>query len=189
MSHGLGNFDAYRLLGSTNARYYSSPNNGVALTNSTYVANTLYLMPFLTPVAIEILAAQLNITTAVSSSTAEIGIYADNGQVTPGNLIADWGSLSTASTGVVQATSLTTKLPPGLYWLAVNPSGAIHMESFTTNNVLPILGSSSGVPASATNAVGYTASHTAGALPSTPGTLTVVTAPPLPFLALLLAGL
>lgn len=165
-----GTFDYHRATGSTLNRYYSSPNNGIPLVNSTPTANFMYALALLVAKNDTIDTIQFDVETNGAGSSANIGIYADNGNCYPGALLFDTGSINTASGLGTKSTTLGTPLAvtPGLYWLVFLCSGtAPAVKSFDQKSLLPILGGGSSINASSPQGVGWTVAQTAGALPST----------------------
>lgn len=70
----------------------------------------------------------INVTTAVAGSTVKLGLYADNGTGKPGALIADYGSVSTATTGAKTLT-ISQAVPAGLVWLVTLTLGGAPLLS------------------------------------------------------------
>ncbi len=170
----------YRKRGTVNPRYYTSPNSGTALATATLVANTLYAMPLVIENAVTIDQLLINVTTAGSGSSVQVGIYDDNNNA-PDTRVVDCGNISSATTGVkTYTTGLPLSLPPGLYWVvAVCNATAPIVRGFAVAGLIPIMG----VDATLGTALGlgYSVNFTFAALPATfPASPTVRTAAPLP---------
>jgi hypothetical protein len=170
----------YRKRGVTAPRYYTTPNTGTALTNSTIVVNTLYALPLIIENAVTIDQLLINVTTAGASSSVRVGIYDDNNNA-PDQLVVDGGAITTATTGVkTYATGLPISIPPGLYWVVcVCNATAPVLRGFNVTGLIPILGADVTLPT--TQGFGYSVAFTYGALPTTfPASPTIRTSTPLP---------
>ena len=125
---GLGALHA----GWASGRYYAA---GVAsVQNFTMVANTLYAIPFAILRVVTFTKASFNVTTAAGTN-GRIGVYkAANGL--PTSLVADSGNLSTATTGVKEATGMAIALNPGLYFAACMSDNAAVLTGCQGQNML-----------------------------------------------------
>ncbi len=158
--------DSFHTRGSTANQFYTSPGAGTALTTGALVANTLYAMPLVLTKSTTIDTMGFNVTTRVIGSSAEVGIYNDNGNEYPGTLVVDIGSFSTATAAVVTSSAnLPVTLDAGLYWMVIVDTGAPSLRAFAAGSATPILGYASSLPTNAQ--FGWTASFTKGALPGT----------------------
>lgn len=105
-----------------------------------------------------------DVTTAgEASSVMRLGIYADNNG-TPGALILDAGTVTTATTGIKTIT-ISQKLAPGRYWLAALTQAAATTQPTCRSYLTRV----SGAPVSTNYAVGAGWSNSAagqGALPN-----------------------
>lgn len=90
------------------------------------VQGHLYAVPFYVGTSHRFTAIGAFITTGGSAgATAELGIYADNGEGYPGALVLDAGSVAVVSTGAAaEISGLTQTLAPGLYWLVYGATGS-----------------------------------------------------------------
>lgn len=80
--------------------------------------NNLIAVPF--PVWSEgtMISLQTKVVTAGAAGTvARLGVYADSGQMAPGDLLVDAGTVNTDSTGTKSAP-ISLPVQPGLYWIA-----------------------------------------------------------------------
>jgi hypothetical protein len=153
------------------ARYYSS--YGTTPSTQVLTTNTLHYVPFVVPETWSPNRIGINVSNAVSSSQARLGIYNDVDGVPSGSPLLDAGIVSTASTGVQEITLATAQLlPAGIYWLAVAVSAAVTLSSesiVATSARTPNLGSAT---ATGANVVFMTQTHSAAAALPTVGTLT-----------------
>jgi hypothetical protein len=173
---------AFRAKGASLNRWYSNELNVLtaAVANSP-VAGTMYALPLVIQRITTIDSVAINVTTLGAGSAAEVGIHADNGNLYPGALVADFGSQSTATTGVKTYTSsLPLTLLPGLYWLAfVCSATAPQVSGWAVAQLPPILGTTSVL--TALNGVGWSVTQAYGALPNPfTGGGSVITAVPCP---------
>lgn len=177
---------AYRAKGSTLNEWYTSPITGTALTTGAPSYNNLRVTPFIVSKTTTIDSMAIDVTSAGSGGTtsARVGIYADNGNDYPGALIVDAGAVSTmGSTGIKTfTTNLPVILQPGLYWLAyVNDcaSTAPTIRAFAVASLIPVLGFASTLPTNAQ--FGWSVTFTYAALPATfPTGGAAITAVPIP---------
>lgn len=114
--------------GFASGRYYTKRlSQGVA--NATVTANRVYAVPFYAPVATTFTKAAIFVQTGVSSTTAEVGLYA-NSAGAPGALLSHIAQLATTATAtLITSTGLTISVPAGWSWLAVAFSGAPSIRS------------------------------------------------------------
>ena len=134
-----GSFDYHRRTGSSNGRYYSSPNSGVALTNITPTAGVLYAMPLLVSKAgtIDTISFSLEGTGRVRG--ARIGLYDDDGNCYPNALLYDSGAVTTSSGLGTKVSSPSVAVTLGLYWMvwvnsATSPLHQGVCEQLSTTN-------------------------------------------------------
>jgi len=93
-------------------------------TTSAMTLNTLYATPFLVVQNCQITAARVIVNSTGGTGNGRLGIYKSlnlDRVDTPsgGALVADWGAVSAATTGVKSITSLTTNLTPGWHYLVI----------------------------------------------------------------------
>lgn len=94
-------------------------------------ANTMYFYRMTAPGPMTINRARIHVTTAAASSNARLGIYSSGSDTLPDELIADWGEVSTATTGRKAIVGLTTEIPRGDYWLVVAFSANVSCWTIT----------------------------------------------------------
>lgn len=104
------------------AAYYTIPGHIVGKGSNTWTygsANRLYAIPFVVSKEITIDTWYLYVTTAQTGSEVTLGIYQDNGNLSPAgaSLVDVIGYVETKSTGI-KSISKEITLSPGLYWLA-----------------------------------------------------------------------
>ena len=154
-----------------NSRYYSS--YGTTPSTQLLTTNTLYYVPFVVPETWSPNRIGINVTNAVSSTIARMGIYNDVDGVPAGAPLLDAGTVDTASVATREVTLATPQLlPAGIYWLAVAVSGAVTLSSesiVATSARTPNLGS---LTVTGANVVFMTQTHASAAALPTVGTLT-----------------
>lgn len=165
-----------------NTRYYSSPCNATALTTAALTANVLYAMPLVLDRQTTLNAIQINVTTSRAASSIRVGVYSDNGNLNPANLIIDAGSQASISTGIKSfATGIPITLDAGVYWLVCVSNSNPAIRGFAVTGLNPILGLDSAM--GTTLGLGYSVNFTFAALPSTfPVGSAILTAAPLPYI-------
>jgi hypothetical protein len=110
----------------------------------------------------------LEVTTAAeAASTLRLGVYSDNGNLYPGLLIADCGTVASDSLGVKEITLSDLVIPAGVVWVGAAFQGqpAARANVRTISGAPPCAGVSASAGVSATN-TGYLNAVGPGALPS-----------------------
>lgn len=124
----------------------------------------LFAMPFWPGRACTLTGVAANVTTLLAASTLRMGLYASDG-VLPTTLIADFGTVTSASTGIRSITGLSTPVRPVLHYLAIARQGGVGTLSVSTRSAWdPIVSDTSPTIAANTNA--YFLDPVAGALPT-----------------------
>lgn len=171
--------------GTTQGRWQMAGcSNGAVATNSTAVANTMYAEPFQVTRAATAISISSDVeATGGTGSTAELGIYADNGNGLPGSLVIDAGAITTVGLGT-HALTISQALPAGQYFAVILYSAAPSIKGLPTNGTWPCMGVAGtigvGTP---NNGAEVTASQTFGALPGTFSTTpSYPTSPPYPII-------
>lgn len=90
--------------------------------NTSQVKNTLHAYPFIVPTSQDFDRIIVEVVTAPVNGVCRLGIYDDDGDVYPDNLIVDSGELDTSTIGF-KAGVIAETLTPGLYWLVINSNG------------------------------------------------------------------
>lgn len=184
-------------------RYVTSPTSGAALTTFKVTASVMYLVPFVVEETTSYDEVIIKNTAGVAGSGALLGIYSDTGNTYPDKLVWSPGTttISTPNTAAVRCytysgapnqcatpttvTNLPVTLTPGLYWLAVDDSGAVTFTAAAIGGLTPMLGTDTSITG---QGVGYSVAYTCctSSLPDpfsgTPTILTSATATPLVFL-------
>lgn len=174
-SHAGGGGDYFALTRYLRAsRYHVFPLGTYAAFAIT--ANRLYAMPFPNPAARTITRMAVQVTTN-AAGTAHLGIYADDGTIYPGALVADAGEISLATVGLKEITGLNIALSANmLYWLVLVNSAGTTIAGVTAGTGWHLLGNA----LTALNVVAddyWYVAFTYAALPGTfPGGGTSVTA-------------
>jgi len=135
----------YRNVGTT-SWYPAAAQASGANTTSALAANFLYAYPHVIEAPYRIDGLAFEVTTAGAGSSGRVAVYttSDNydQSLYPGVLVAESGSISTASTGVKSNTSLQpVDLEPGLYWFCyVCSATAPTIRVLPTASVGPAIG-------------------------------------------------
>lgn len=122
----LGNNDPTQLdfpiKGST-TRWYSSSDMAAGTTTSLDAAATLYAVPWIVhnPIQIDKIAIEASTAANPTSTTCRLGIYTDNGNTYPLNLVSGSDTGTNIMTQNMRVYNFTTPitLHQGLYWKAV----------------------------------------------------------------------
>ena len=168
-------------------RYYGGLSTGISLGNVTPAQDTLWAIPILIPEDNTYDTIAISLEGTSGSSVVRLGIYDDDGDLYPDNLIVDAGETSTATgEGLGMKTkTISEALTAGLYWLVyLAGSGTPVVRGFSSRGLLPILGGSNIAPAT-TNGCAWTVSYSYAALPATfPGSASVDTSAGIPFVGI-----
>lgn len=128
----------------------------------------LFAIPFWPGRTCTLTAVAVNVTTALPASEVRMGLYASNG-VLPTDLVADYGTVTTALSGIRQISSLSTTVRPALHFLVVGrQQGGLTLALSTRSSWEPIVSDTTPTIASNTNA--YFKDAISGALPAAFGT-------------------
>lgn len=142
---------------------------GAQTTQSIASANSIRAFPFFVPKNTKFDRIAIRVTTAGTGTTprARLGIYDDNGNVFPGNLVLDAGEVNVSATGVKELTIDVTLQGGKLYWLVLvgQDTTSLVVAATAAGDIFPIVGYESDL--SGTPLSGWAASQTYGALPAT----------------------
>lgn len=128
----------------------------------------LYAIPLWTGRSATLTGVSINVTTLLAASSVRMGLYESDG-VLPTTLVADYGTVTTATTGLRTLTGLSSAVRPVLYFLALGRQGAAGTLGLSSRSTWePIVSDTSPTIASNTNA--YFIDGVSGALPGTFGT-------------------
>lgn len=95
--------------------YYSS-------TTISLTRDRCYAMPFIVPVSQSFDALLIYVSTAQTNGVARVGIYTDDGDVYPEDLVVESGVIDCTAIGY-KSEAIAETLDPGLYWLVINSDG------------------------------------------------------------------
>jgi hypothetical protein len=110
-----------RTTGHKSGLYYVP--NGVATSGASFTLGQMYLWPFVVDGAWSIDRVGI-LVTAANSFAQRIGLYADQGDGTPGALLNDWGTVD-GSTTTFSPITISKTFDPGVYWLACVMQGSV----------------------------------------------------------------
>jgi len=147
--------------------YYSAL-IGPATGSGTQANNSIQFSPIYVNTSVFVDRINVSLTTSGNAgATVRLAIYADDGTLTPGALIADLGSVPADSgNGTVKEILCAQYLPAGLYWLAALIQNAATLAPVLfsiTGLLLPDLGRGS---AQSGQPTGYVLTGVSGSLPS-----------------------
>jgi len=112
--------------------WYAPMSNGAGAASSQLTADKLYLMPITTTADMSLEALTCYVETAVGGSNVRLGIYNYNSRGLGGELLAEAGTASSASTGWKIMSGMSTTLSQGHYFLALQSSAAIYVYRFNS---------------------------------------------------------
>lgn len=136
-------------------------------TGFTAVANRLYFAPFILNVSADVASLGVRCGTGVASTNIRLGIYETGSDGHPGALLISTGALSTATSSTdVIGTVTQTRLQPGSYYSALVTDGAPALGRLDGGGQLFTPSGTASTNLLLPN-VGFWASFTFGALPST----------------------
>lgn len=161
------------IMGYVTNRYYGGEISQTGTTTTFVVAaNLLYAVPFF--VGKKVTWTRIGIDVTASAGTnARLGIYkADGTGGTPSTLVVDAGTVSTASTGIKEAT-ISQALEVGMYWVTAVFDNTPTVRGRTTGvSAHDFLSAIMGGATPGTQDLLMHVAHAFGALPSPYGTLT-----------------
>jgi len=97
--------------------FYHCGINATAFAASTTASGVIDVLPFYVPANQTFNRIAINVTT-VATGECRLGIYADNGNVYPGALVLDAGTVLTGGATGIREITVSLNLTPNLYWLA-----------------------------------------------------------------------
>lgn len=141
--------------------------------NGVLTLDTIYAVPISVNARTPFDRIAFQVNSAIASSNARMGIYADGGNGSPGALILDAGTIATDTTGAKDIV-ISRTLDPGCYWLALVASHSITVSAASLNGNPTWLGRSA-VASSPSGAASAALAY--GPLPAAfPGSPTFITA-------------
>jgi len=147
-SVNFGNdISSYRISGAAADRWYTIPIEGAGLSAIAIIANSLSAIPFVTPKTITLDRIAVNVTIGAALSNIRLGIYIDNGNVYPGALILDAGTVSSAVAGVKTIVINQQLNKNSLYWLVLLSDGIPTIRSALSAPIINMLGFDNTLPA------------------------------------------
>lgn len=111
----------------TTLGFFPAGGIGVSRTNATATLNQLYLIPFSILNDHTLSNISFEVTGATVGALMRLGLYAALSPTNPvpnGAPVADYGTISAASAGLVQSSGHSTPLTPGVYYIAMVPQTA-----------------------------------------------------------------
>ena len=155
--------------GGTN--YYSPKGYSIGAGVAVMAANTLYLVPY----DEDILSSALSINVTIGAGNCRLGLYSSDRNGKELSLIEDLGAKSVAGTGTQDwAWTATYRRLGGPVWLAAVFDNTPTISAFTANVELHVRHGSGSLTSTSVR-THTTGSHTYGALPATPPTMTWAT--------------
>ena len=128
----------------------------------------LYAIPFWPGRSCTVTAVALNVTLGLVGGVVRLGVYESDG-VMPTTLLADYGTVTTAVTGIRSITGLGTAVRPVLHYLVVGrQAGGLTLSVSSRSSWEPIVSDTAATISSNNNA--YYLDGVGGALPGTFGT-------------------
>ncbi len=149
---------------STNPEFwYSNEITATGHTDLSISAGVLYATPYICGRNRNVTKISINVRTAGAANTkARVGIYEDDGDMYPGNLLLDAGEVDVATTGVKTINISQPLIAGKLYWLAVISNGTPSIRGNTGSAAFCI-----GINTALMATIGfYNASQSYGTLPS-----------------------
>jgi hypothetical protein len=127
----------------------------------------LFALPFWPGRACTLTGSALNVTTLLAGTSARMGVYLSDG-VYPTTLLSDFGTVTTASTGIRSITGLNVAIRPVLHYLVIARQGAAGTLAVSSRSTWePIVSDST--PTIAANTNTYYIDSVTGALPGSFG--------------------
>ncbi len=112
---GAMNFFAHRKVG----RYYGSAVLVYSGMTTTWLTNgNIYAVPFIVPVEQDFDEILINCSSGVANAVGRLGLYDDDGDCYPDNLLHGTAELDFSAAGD-KSEAIVETLTPGLYWLAI----------------------------------------------------------------------
>jgi hypothetical protein len=124
-----------------NQSFYDGAINAQSYSTVEATRNRTTAVPFIVSFEYKINYLQLDIFASNPyNSNCSAGIYADNGSIYPGTLIANTSRLTVSGIGVYGNAVPVTTLSPGLYWFAANCDQNVTYRTIVQQAIAPIMG-------------------------------------------------
>lgn len=152
-------------------RYYTTTNS-VARGTLALTLDRLFLVPFDVPLGAKIDRLGCEVSTAIASGVARLGVYRSTADGLPGSLLLDAGTVDCSTTGGKEITlGSALSLPDGRVFLALAPQVAAATFRTMSTGHDPRIGASALTSATASNGQNayYATSSVSGAFPVTVG--------------------
>jgi hypothetical protein len=137
----LGTFAHFIAPGLAAGTFITNAVNGLALGTTAGVAGRLEMSPFIPSRTITIDRLSIEVTTAVASAQARVGIYGTTAGGLPGDLLTGQGTLldcsATGAKGSDIAGGLTLQAGT-VYWLAAHSSSTATLRALAVGGLLPL---------------------------------------------------
>lgn len=137
----------------------------------TMPADRLFVLPIWPGRACEIIRLNIQVATADAGSSVRVGLYRSL-EALPTDLVAEFGTIPTDTTGIQTITDLSQELRPRLSFLAIVRQGGVGTVSLTCRTTWEPIISDEFPPELAQNKTAYTLDGVTGALPATFGPVT-----------------
>jgi len=141
--------------------YHNQPIGAATTTTQALVANRFYVFPFYVPGTQSFDRIAVYVST-LSAGQIRLGVYEDNGQVYPGTLVVDAGTVDSGTTGTKTLT-ISEILTDKLYWTCLIGNSTPTLYGVASTSAYAPLGSAA---PGGTNYTGYYKDSTYGSLPS-----------------------
>jgi len=141
---------------------------GGTLSTALLSANSLFYIPWFTPVDIVITAVAVRCTTLAASSLIRAGIASVDSSMQPLALVNEFSTFDTTSTGVKSYTGLSVAIPAGRYVTAVKAEGGNPTMAYSPIVAGPSAGFYATFSSGGGTAASFTSTTSAGAYTNPP---------------------
>lgn len=114
--------------------YYDNSFGGLAAGTTSIPANTIAVVPFVSPVDLTVDRMGVHVTTLATAGTADLHIYENLPNGWPGAKLLSSSVLNTSTTGFKVATISFTFEAGKVYWLAIRASVAVSVRGVQLAN-------------------------------------------------------